>query len=338
MATKKTSDKTEAKAAPEVVTKESPVLVTAAPKPERSPFTILSALGLMTIGGLILLSSFDLIQFDFWALLRLWPLLLVVAGLSILAGYSSAMRTLASIGLFAVGVVAVLFALGAPAVTDWRTDRAPMAAQVSDSVFVDQDVKSVEVDINMAGRLDIGTQDSDAMMVFEGPGLRFDNEREGNIEKFKLTNSASDSGFRFGGGLRDGSTKVKFGQHLPLALDIKFGVGEVMADLRGLKLSRLNIDSGASDIEVKLDSIDQKRVLVDLDLGVSGIRLHLPESAGVIVRSDSGLSNIDLPELQSKGNGVFESANLTQAETVYEIKIDSGLTDFKLRYLKPDLR
>ncbi len=277
------------------------------------------ALLLIAVGILLVADSFELVNLDFWALISLWPLILVLAGLGILAERGRFFRVLAVFGQIMIVVFAALVVVGVVSL-----DR-PQSGQVITGSFEKQETaKRAEIAISAAKKLTIAKHDSDEIITYNGTGFDVNRQLEGETEQIQLRSSSKNLN------LNDLQTNVKLGQKIPLSVEIDFGAGELEADFSGLKLQQLDIDSGASDVKLKLDSVDQKRVLVNLDLGMSSAELSLPVSAGVILTNESGLSNNNFSDLESQDEKVYRSSNIDRAATVYEIKLNSGMTNFKL--------
>lgn len=292
--------------------------------------SIVLAFSLIGIGVLLVLNSLGLIDFRWWNLFQLWPLLLILCGLSILSNRGFIWRVLAVTGQVAILVFAFLVAAGIlerPAPTNIIRSSEIQSSQTTAPNKSATDLELAKIDIKAARNLQISAGDqTNAHIEYSGPTAELKQEKEDGKLKFELDfkRNALDSD--------DNPVVVKLAKNAPLELDIDFGAGKINADLRGLKLSKLDIDSGASDIEIFLDSVDQKIVSIDLDLGVSNVKLNLPNGCGIKLNSDSGLSSINATGLEPRGKGYFESPNLADASVIYEIKLDSGLSNFELKY------
>lgn len=279
------------------------------------------ALILIIIGTVLVLDSFNLakLTLNFWSLLKLWPLLLISAGLGLLGEYNRTLKTIAIIGnillvLFAGLVATELIQLHHPAHSETQTFN------------IDQTAKGAKIDIKSAGKLVIGAHDTANIIKYSGVNLTLEDEFDGQQANIKIKPQSTID-------LSDLVTDVTLAKNLPLELDIDFGAGSINADLRGVDLTKLDVDSGVSDITVKIDSTARRDIYLDFDLGISNATLYIPKTVGIRLTGKNNLSNITIPELESLGDNLKQSADLDSFSTVYNINLNSGMTNFKLKFL-----
>ncbi|MGI6612660.1 MAG: LiaI-LiaF-like domain-containing protein [Candidatus Nanosyncoccaceae bacterium] len=279
------------------------------------------ALILIVIGSVLVLDSLNIAKFDFnfWSLVKLWPLLLVSAGLGILGSRNKVLKTVATIGnllllVFAGLVITGLIRLDSPVNIETKT------------INSEQSIQRAKVDIKSAGKLIIGAHDEAGTVKYSGANLIGKSNVTGEQENILIEHESTIN-------LSDLNTEVTLNKTLPIELGIDFGAGSVDADLRGLSITRLDVDSGISDITIKLDSTVNRNVYIDLDLGISKAEIYVPKTVGVRLTSDSGMSSIGTNGLESRGNNIYETPNISDFSTIYEIKLDSGMTNFELKYL-----
>jgi hypothetical protein len=97
-----------------------------------------------------------------------------------------------------------------------------------------------------------------------------------------------------------------------------------------LKVRNLDVETGASDIEVILsEELDFSKI--SLKSGVSSIKIVAPESLGVKLILNSGLSSKDIDDFEKVGENVYESRNFYDSSKTVEIKMDLGVSSLEIK-------
>ena len=279
------------------------------------------ALILITIGVILVLDSFNVASFtfNFWSLLKLWPLILVSVGLRLLGEYNHTIKIIATIGN-------IMLALFTGLVTTGLVQLHHSSHSETKTFIINQVAKEAKVDIKSAGKLVIGTHNTDNVIKYSGVNLTLEDQLNDQQAEIKIKPQPAID-------LSDLTTDITLNKNLPLELDINFGAGSINADLRGINLTRLNINSGVSDITVKIDSAVHRNIYLDFELGISNATLYIPKTVGIRLTGKNNLSNVNIPELESRGDNLKQSANLDSFSTIYNINLNSGMTNFTLKYL-----
>lgn len=100
-------------------------------------------------------------------------------------------------------------------------------------------------------------------------------------------------GFRAIINRRDLRWTVGLSPEVPLNLEIDGGVGPVTADLTGLQLTGLAIDSGVGTMAITLPAADAAYT-TKIDGGVGQVTLNIPEGASGKVEIDGGVGSIEI--------------------------------------------
>jgi hypothetical protein len=100
-------------------------------------------------------------------------------------------------------------------------------------------------------------------------------------------------------GRRDGEEahlQLELSRDPPMDLSLDLGAVEADLDLTGLRLSRLHIESGASDGKIRFDSLNATRMsALDVSLGAASFRAERLANANTpSIRVDAGVGNIEL--------------------------------------------
>ena len=133
--------------------------------------------------------------------------------------------------------------------------------------------------------------------------LRYDASRtqprhtfDAATRKLQLGVQKSDVRFTGRNDGESGQLQVELSRVAPLDLTLDLGAVEADLDLTGLKLSRLHLESGASDGKLRFDSLNSTRMsLLQVSLGAASFRgERLANANARDIRVDAGVGNVEL--------------------------------------------
>ena len=265
---------------------------------------------LILLGVLYLLKKFDMIWFNWKDLLSLWPLLLVLWGISLLP-IKSLFKLIAS---FVAVLVMILLIWANPGRfhNGWLwighkeyTEKAEMNR--SESLNDDAKYASLEldaaagsyvikgtthqlVDFKHAG--DSGTyymrtsSDEDMQHVRIGP--------ESRRNQFSIYNSHE--------------VDIKLNPELIWDLDIDAGAADIEIDLTEFIVRDFKINGGAASMEIKLGARSENLNL-DIETGVSSVLIKVPKEVACEVNTNSFLVSKDLAGFDKVSKSTYVSPN-----------------------------
>jgi hypothetical protein len=280
------------------------------------------------IGGLVLASNFGMVKLHFENIWLLWPLLIISAGISMLAVRSVAWRIVSI--LFAIfSLVTILWVLlGSFLVT------VPVSTYVATVQKISDKVEQVEVSVKAgASILRIGTTSQEAVMKAELESntsvLSKASNLVGSTQQIDLKMETNGNGRWFVGGISN-KWNIDLNRNLPLALIVDSGASNIDIDMSMAMLRSIDIKTGVSDLALKLGDIE-KVVDVNIESGVSSILIKIPTIVGVRLKTENGLTSNDLADLVKIDDKTFESTDYNQSK--YRINITSkiGLSSFTIR-------
>jgi hypothetical protein len=93
-----------------------------------------------------------------------------------------------------------------------------------------------------------------------------------------------------------GHLQLELSKHTPLDLNLDLGAVESDLDLTGLRLSRLRVESGASDGKLRFDSLNATRMsMLEVSLGAASFRGdRLANANAQDIRVDAGVGEVEL--------------------------------------------
>lgn len=267
---------------------------------------------LVAIGALFVLDNMDLINFSFSALVSLWPLLLVIWGISILP-VKAAYKT---VGGLLIAVFALVYSSSSDK-TFWWEDHVINNLDKNIHVKFDHDEDeegdgeetyytfklNEEADSNIeearlvmdiaAGKFRIDEATTEHIIDFDaysniGP-YTSNMVTNGNIADIHI--ELEDAFIK--NGTNRNRASVKLNPNIIWDINMNVGAADFRGDFRQFKVKKIDVDGGASSIKIKIGDL-QKETQLKLDAGAASIKISIPENAGCKVDSDSFLVDLDL--------------------------------------------
>lgn len=293
---------------------------------KRAGFSIARLLfgGLLILIGLAYLGNslgwFE-VNVDVW---QLWPLLIVFLGLSILSrhGWISWIVGIA-ITLVVLGGVAYVVFVGSPNQRALTTETVTVAQEAV--------AESAKVDVNTgAGKL---TLRGGATDLINGT---FESNITTLSKTSTLTGKVQDVSFDMRGGRWSGlrSTNeldLQLQSDLPTEVSVDSGAMDMQFDLTDVKLTKLDVDTGASNLDLELgDKVDLSEVRIKA--GASSLSISVPKTVGVKLDVQAGLSSKDLQDFTDLGDGQYESKDYSSATKKITISLDLGVSSLDVSW------
>lgn len=316
---------------------------------------------LIGAGVILLLSNLGYLpDFNWNALLRLWPLVLVVIGLDLLFGHKAPWVG-GLIGLLAVGaVVAFIFyspSLGINPPEGIKTEVVSSPLENAERVDYYLDTSYPPVTISA---LPASTDLVKATIVHRGQ-VNFDVKGDTAKTVRLSATTEPDSWVSFDLGLGGQKWDIGLNPGVPTVINLNGGSGSLDLDLAGITLEALQADlgSGASkfilpplkkayevDIESGSGSVEltlpgETDITLILDSGSGAVSVTMPPTSGVKIEVlDGGSGSLQVPNafIAGAGNtedrGNWQSANFETAGSTITIQVKergSGSLHFKTK-------
>ena len=307
------------------------------PRPRRRG-GVVGPLVLIFIGAVFLLQNTGYLPPTFWVnLWRLWPLLLVLAGIELLVAHRIPWLILAC-------VAALVLVLGAFAVN------ANVSTRVTGTTTTQSDTNlggatQAAVTVRFgAGQLNIGPlvqprADQLASMTYTGPpglapqatysavggGLgRLDYEVSGRPGPGFIPFASGQSS--------NARMELDLAPEVPItSLNVQTGATEAHLDLSSLHVSSIDMSVGAATATVRLP---EKAGVTAMHVsgGASTLTLEIPQGVAARIQHHGGLStlNIDQNRFPSAGEGLYRSADYDTAPNKVDITLETGVTTIQV--------
>jgi hypothetical protein len=125
---------------------------------------------------------------------------------------------------------------------------------------------------------------------------------------------------------------VQLAPGVPLSLDVQAGAADSVMDLSALRISRLDLQTGASNTQVRLpQAAGQTQVTVTG--GIANLTFDIPNGVAADIRLSAPLSggNVDETRFRPLGHGRYRSADYDTAANRVDLQAEVGIANITVR-------
>ncbi|MDZ7742005.1 MAG: DUF5668 domain-containing protein [Bacteroidota bacterium] len=312
---------------------------------------------LILLGVLFILKNLNIIFFDWSIFLELWPLFLVLWGIAVLP-----MRNVFKIILsFVVILITVLIISGNPHNYHWHgwhfkelEDEWGWQFRQDDDESMTEEYKQGKENGNNETRSQEFSEPYDENVEFAKIKVEaaigdfsltgsteelMEFSKHGNLGPYKIISRTQDN-FRYleldleknifrGSDFRN-KTNLKLNENPLWDIEIGAGAADIEMDLRPFKIRTLEIDGGASAVQLVLgDQADETRV--NIEAAASSIEIKVPENSGCYIDVETFLSSKSFEGFEKTDEGNYQTANYKTAEKKIIINLNAAVADFAIR-------
>jgi hypothetical protein len=278
------------------------------------------------IGGLFLLNNLGVLNVDWTTVWRLWPMILVFWGLSIMVGNRRPpwYAVVLMIGL-------MIFMIVAFAATEWihgdfdvasgesysQTFEEPMAPKTGHATFRLQ---------SGAGKFTI--RDTTMQLLKAQTNVSFGKydltrEQIDNATEVTLDFHGRSRNWNFGKGRNRAEVQLNATPIWNIYVDV--GAASANFDLTPFKVEELRLNAGASSLNVRLgDRSEETRVRIKT--GASSTTVEVPESVGCEVRLQTALSGKRIRGFEKISSSRYQTANFEGAAKKIYLDVEAGVS------------
>ncbi|ADI14908.1 LiaF domain-containing protein [Truepera radiovictrix] len=271
---------------------------------------------LIGLGLLLFLNGVGWLRVDGWALLNLWPLALIAAGVDLLLG--GRYRLAVVLGALALG--AVLASGGGAA---WLGRAAtlervaqPLGGARSAEVHLQTGVSALHLDtaaepgLLVSGTLPLGPNERVTQRFAE----------RGGVAVFTLQ-SAAQRGLSVRGGGQP--WRLSLNPSVPVRLSLDTGVGRAVLELREAQLSGLEVSTGVGETVLTLPR--RGRYEAALDTGVGAATVRIPEGVAVRLEVSRGIGAVSVRGDFVRDGDLYRSPDYDTAEHRVDLRVRGGV-------------
>jgi hypothetical protein len=293
---------------------------------------------LVILGAALMLKNLDIISFSWQSIFHLWPVLLILWGISVLP-VKDIWKLLASL-LIILLTVFFLWKFPQRFHNDWHFHwnddeeeyTSLNALQSLDEPF-DSLVTVGVINLDAAAGQFMIKDSSSRLIEFLNKGelgnYSMEVQKSGDTSIIDLTMHSRIEGDKdedFKGGHR---VNLKINPKPSWNLNMDVGAADLDLDLRNFKVDQVNLDGGASSVNILIGKL-QKETHLDLETGASSIKITVPREAGCEVNYNTVLSQRDLKEFVKKGDGKYQTSNFNTSDQKVYLSIDAAVSSIHI--------
>ena len=331
---------------------------------------IIKGLTFLLIGTILLANTLEILEWSVWSnIIKLWPLLIVSLGLSLIfrgKNLSFLGPLIIFLGIFAgVGASYMGISFEGEIVKEVKTlsrgivievEKAPevklapevetpseaetaqetettQEVEISPEVEEYPEIEKATIELNLdAGKLSMSES---TPLLYECISQYRYNEFE-PFEEFSRTGKEANILIyhspvtkRIISNNIRNHWQLKLNNEIIYNLSIKTSAINADCNLSAFKVEKLYMESGASNIDLVLPQYNSK---ILIDTGVSNIDIAIPKNVGTTVNIDSGITIKDLDDFIKKDD-VYISYNYNESKFKTEIEIDCGVSHINIDYI-----
>ena len=293
---------------------------------------------LITLGTLFLFDRLDIFEFEWRILGRLWPILIILWGVSILPVNAFFKVTLA---VLVGGLGVYMYAQKA----DGRPGRTPtydysydsdevvkdsIVSQTFSFPFTDEIQKAVLELEAAAGvyRLD-GTTGDFIRAEKRGSKMAYNFRVEELDGESRVVISQRDAAVNF----RNNKTThfdMMLNTKPQWSFDLDVGAAELNFDLSPFQVAEIDLDGGAAAINIQLGE-QQLATHIKIAAAASAIVIKIPATAGCRIVSSTVLSSKNFKDFEKLENGHYETPGFATGSQQIFIDIDAAVSSFEVK-------
>jgi len=290
---------------------------------------LLGPLLLILVGIALLLNQLDIWVVDWSRLWRLWPLVLVFAGLDIILSRTR-LGGLVFLVLAVAAVGALVFFLASPGEpgADYRRKTFSYPLEGVEAAVVRLDPG--------AARLEILPARTSRQLVELEASYDASRAHANIVEEVSLSGDVATVRLRGEGDAIQwlGSPppqqwRVWLSPEVPLRLEIDAGVGSTRLDLEDLSLTRLDLSAGVGSVWVALAGQGDYEAFVNV--GVGSLIIEIPEMIEASIRVDKGLGSVNVGGRYLLRGRYYITEGYESARSKVDLDIDGGIGSITIR-------
>ncbi|MBN2639359.1 MAG: hypothetical protein JXR65_09785 [Bacteroidales bacterium] len=297
---------------------------------------------LIIIGTLLIGRNTGVIDFDWYNFVRLWPVIFILWGISVLP-----IREIAKV------VLLVIVLTG----STWFVIDGPRSSFFHnfEYTFSDNDTDVTQYKNSQKFTVPYDTAVQNAMVSLDAAAGSFRiDEPSDDLLSFSQLNNESNSKYKYSVDTNNDQTNIRIkedkdvvffdGDNKHKKVDIKLntnpvwsiyldaGASAVDFDLRPFKVEKLDIDGGAGSFKITLGDKNPE-THVKLDAGASSITLKIPQTAGCDLRLSAILSGKNINGFRKISSGHYQTDNYDTAKQKISMNVDAAVSSFTvIRY------
>jgi hypothetical protein len=286
---------------------------------------------LIGLGIILLLNNLGILEWSVWEVIfRLWPVLLIAAGLDLFIGRRSVWGSLLALMLILAVLAGALWLFGAGIGTG-QVSAAEEIRQALDGATQAEVVIAPGVGtLHIEALSELTNLVEGAIHLSRGERATPEFAVEGETATFTLRSEGTFIPFVGGWGAQRG-WDLGLNPDVPLQLEISLGVGQSDIDLTGLTVSNLAVSMGVGQTTVTLP--DDGRFQAKIEGAIGQTVVVIPAGLAARIRVDTGLAGRQLPDAYQRRDDVYTSPGYESADNRVDLEVSQAIGNITIRHV-----
>lgn len=302
-------------------------------KEKKNDDGIVGGIILIVIGLIALMVTFFDIEIVWSEIARLWPVFIIIFGISILP-FNKFFKSILVIAMILISFL--LYYNGVKDDKDFTCENIQQESDVDVQEFSEpfiNNIKEADVEINYgAGTLNLNVPVKEFVKasnasnyIVQDFSVKYENDKADIVfdltaDNLNVTGKKSVSNNFF---------NIALNENPLYNFEINVGASNMNFNLSDYKVADIDVNGGACDIYIKLGDL-HNYTDVSINTGVSDIKIGIPENSGCRVECESVLSNRSFDGFMKKSSGVYETTNYSSAQNIVNIEFAGAISDFEI--------
>ncbi|WP_156306031.1 LiaI-LiaF-like domain-containing protein [Sphingobacterium endophyticum] len=301
---------------------------------------IATGIWLVFAGLVFLLHNLKVIDFNFYAIIQLWPLILVSIGISLLLqGRTFGKYIVIAANILLCGIIFFKGVTSQDSVYD-KLDKidfssgnevaGPYSQIVSQPITAETETAKLIIN-GGAAKYDFKTG-SDSSLIISAKtaqstsSLNLQTSGEKNM-KLELNSRMKNNKYN------NSLINVELNNRPVWDLEFNVGAAAIIGDFKALQINKVEVNSGASSLNLHLPQPKNGICEIEVNTAASKVLLYLPKGAACRVETDALFSNNKYEDVDIVQDDVRKSKNFDQESNKYDIKVAGAANSLSiLRY------
>jgi hypothetical protein len=295
----------------------------------------------ISFGTFVLIRQFGISDFSESWLLNLWPLLIIIWGISMLKIPIYVRKTLTSLSAIFLSLLIISLLCHNYNFNLFDTHFNNIKIDSDRNSYIEQHVVEIDSNCRTASfKIEAG---AGSLLINDSTNKFCEIQTYTKLNNFNIINDDNDSSRKkidiemdtrnfFFGNQKKKAMVCKLNNSLIWDFNLEIGAMSLDADLSHFKIKSLSLDAGASNIWLILGQpLDSTNIIVNC--GASAVKIRLPKSAACEIESNTGLSGRNYEGFIDKGDGIWRTENFDTIQKRIFISIAGGVSSFEvIRY------
>ncbi len=290
---------------------------------------ILWGIVLIGIGVLFILRNMGMLHFEWRLILQLWPLLLILWGVSLIP-----VKDYIKLIISVVAIIIALLIIGynrTNIYSNCKTNSSEWKEQSLNESY-DSTVSKATLQLDAAaGNFKIEGV-TDKLIAFDNKGY---------LGEYKILSSIVDSSkvikielgkkvVNIGIDKIDNNSLVKLNQNPLWDIVVEAGMADLNLDLSMYKINSVKVEGGISKITIKFGERSE-RIKLDVEAGASSVNILIPQASGCELKSDNVLSTKVMPGFKEVSEDTYQTENFIAKSNKIFVSIDAALSKLNIQ-------